>query len=159
MRQLEFRLRTGVICIRLGTRFTCGALNVNVQNSLLFDNRPVSCGDPAKNANEQRHGGAACARRRRPVGGNAWCYRALRQQMFRRANDWLRSTDVTVRYRYNRSLTCVDASGCNFSSIRGICKALRPPDAEVQSTLEKLHRPLPQLPRPSLLQRRRKRKR
>jgi len=33
------------------------------------------------------------------------CNQSLRQQMFGEANDWLRSTDVTVKFRYNRSLT------------------------------------------------------
>lgn len=33
------------------------------------------------------------------------CNQTLRQRMFREANDWLRSTEVRVKYRYNRSLT------------------------------------------------------
>ena len=33
------------------------------------------------------------------------CTQRLRQKMFDNANDWLRSTDVRVKYRYNRSLT------------------------------------------------------
>jgi len=49
--------------------------------------------------------GVAAAGSRRPVGGNPWCHRERRQQMFQAANDWLRSTDVTVKYRYNESLT------------------------------------------------------
>ena len=49
--------------------------------------------------------GVAAAGSRRPVGGNPWCHRERRWQMFQAANDWLRSTDVTVQYRYNKSLT------------------------------------------------------
>ena len=33
------------------------------------------------------------------------CDKQLRQQMFGQANDWLRSKEVEVKYRYNRSLT------------------------------------------------------
>lgn len=33
------------------------------------------------------------------------CNKRLRRQMFGEANDWLRSSEVAVRYRYNRSLT------------------------------------------------------
>ena len=33
------------------------------------------------------------------------CNQTLRQQMFGSANDWLRSREVDVKYRYNRSLT------------------------------------------------------
>ena len=33
------------------------------------------------------------------------CNATLRKRMFREANDWLRSNEVEVKYRYNRSLT------------------------------------------------------
>ena len=36
--------------------------------------------------------------------GRARCNSMLRRKMFDSANDWLRSTNFTVRYRYNRSL-------------------------------------------------------
>ena len=51
------------------------------------------------------------------------CNSTLRGQLFKDANNWLRSTDVTVKYRYNKSLTwLLEADGFLRGPLRQVCR-------------------------------------